>query len=371
MSEPRKILVTNFHPKGGGGHVTYIMDLLSMTDSDSLTIAVATPESSRLYRRLSQMNYPHLYPCDFPAKLKELRAVIAAVKSLRGIVKDFSPDIVHTNGGADLSVCLWALLLDKKIKLVRTHHGIKGLGGDFYHQWMYRRRVASNIYVSMTSMLLNHASGLKPKHCRVIPNGVDLDRFKPRQKDANILKELNIAPDSFVFGTCAGLGGYKRVDVFLKAASHLKDKNFKIVCLGDPSQGQRLEAFAGELGLQNHFIYAGFKDDVMPYVSVFDVGFIMSDNIETISYAAREMMAMGKPLISSNFSGLRENVAHGLNGFLVDPGDVEQTRHKIQAFLEMSPEECFRFSENARRFAESSFSRLDALSKHRQLYESL
>ena len=47
-----KILFTNFHPRNGGGHVTYIVNLLrGLVGAHQLT--VATPGSSRLYRLAS------------------------------------------------------------------------------------------------------------------------------------------------------------------------------------------------------------------------------------------------------------------------------------------------------------------------------
>lgn len=99
-----KILITNFHPHGGGGHVTYIRSLLAIQNDGDVRIAVTVPERSLLYQYLKESGYPDLYVCDFPGKLqKELPSIIRSIRRFRKIVSDFEPDIVHVNGGPDLN----------------------------------------------------------------------------------------------------------------------------------------------------------------------------------------------------------------------------------------------------------------------------
>jgi glycosyltransferase involved in cell wall biosynthesis len=45
---------------------------------------------------------------------------------------------------------------------------------------------------------------------------------------------------------------------------------------------------------------------------------------ETFSLAALESMALCKPLVMSDVGGASEQVIHGQNGFLFDPGDVDE-----------------------------------------------
>ena len=86
-----------------------------------------------------------------------------------------------------------------------------------------------------------------------------------------------------------------------------------------------------------------------------DVGFLLSESIEAISFAARELMAMGKPLISSNYAGLVENVDDRLNGRLVECGDVEAVAEAIGWFLDLDAASLGELSRNARLKAEHVF----------------
>jgi L-malate glycosyltransferase len=366
----RRVLVTNFHPRGGGGHVTYIKSLLALEEGGDVRIAVATPETSGLYEYLKESGYPRLHACDFPGKpQKELPSIVRSIQRFRGIVADFQPDIVHVNGGPDLSIALWSHPLGK-YRIVRTHHAIKGLSKDVYHRYIYSRRVSQNIYVSSSSMELAHSLGLVPRDCIAIPNGVDTSRFRPdRSKDEALGAQLGIPNNAFVFGSCAGVDGYKRVDLAIAAAARIKSQRpFAILAIGNEEDGRRLEQKAKVLGV-SQFKYCGFRKDVRSFVSLLDVGFILSDRIETISFAAREMLAMGKPLISSSFSGLVENINEGYNGILVRPGDVDHVVSAMMRFLEMSSDELARFSANARSYAEVNFSITEQLQRTLEIYK--
>lgn len=368
-----RILITNFHPIAGGGHVTYIETLTKIQDRSSHIIAVASPSLSRVYEYLNNSNYPNLYNQDFPAKIqKELPAIIKSAAHFNRIVSDFKPDIVHTNG-VDLFIAAITNQPTHRYKIVRTHHAIKNIAADPYHRWLYNKAVSSNIYVSKQSLEISTQNGLHPKNSTVIENGVDIEFYKPRVKDPTLSQELGINESVFCFGSTAGTANYKRVDLAIEAGLALKKistKEFRIIVLGNEAEGRKLETQAREAGL-NEFVFCGFHKDTRRYISLFDAGFILSDSIETISYSAREMMAMGKPLISSSFSGLTSNVINGKNGFLVPPNNVDETILAMKNILSMDKEKLHEFSSNARTFATLNFNINTQLDDHSNLYSEL
>jgi glycosyltransferase involved in cell wall biosynthesis len=363
--------MTNFHPRGGGGHVTYIRSLLALQDGGDFCIAVAAPKTSDIYLRLKDAGYADLYDCDFPAKpQKELPGVIRSLARFRAVVADFKPDIVHANGGPDLAIAVWSHPFGR-YRIVRTHHGIKSLGRDIYHRYLYGSRVAQSIFVSSSSMDMSQRNGLAPRHSVVITNCVDLNAFQPDfPKDEALLARLGLAKGTFIFGTCAGVDPYKRVDLAIAAGARQKSpRPFAILAIGNEECGPRLEKMAEASGV-TQFRYCGFRSDVRGFVALLDVGFILSDTIETISYAAREMLAMGKPLISSSFAGLRENIVDGENGILTRPGNVDDVAAAMERFLAMPAERLAWFSHNARAYAEQRFSVEHQLRRHAAAYEA-
>lgn len=368
----RRVLLTNFHPRGGGGHVTYIQALLRLGRGGDFRIAVAAPEASEIYKRLRDLDYADLYECDFPAKpQKEPVDIIRSIRRFRTIVADFKPDIVHANGGADLAIALWSRPF-RKYRVIRTHHGIKSLGSDFYHRYVYSRSVAKNIYVSSAAMAAAHKDGLTPRNCIVIPNGVDLDNYRPDPAKRGLSRSrLGLSEDTLVFGSCAGVGSYKRVDLMIAADTRIdRSRPFAILVIGEEDDGLRLQRVAEQSG-SVRFRYCGFFRDVREFVSAIDVGFVLSDATETVSFAAREMMAMGKPLMVSSYAGLIENIIDGQNGILTRPGNVNDVIAGMERFLNMSPQELTRFSDSARSYAEQNFDIESQVKSHRAVYNDV
>ena len=69
--------------------------------------------------------------------------------------------------------------------------------------------------------------------------------------------------------------------------------------------------------MQDRVIFVGLLDDVRPFLAALDPGFVLSSRVETISFACREMMAMGLPVVVTDVAGLPENVEDGVDGWIV------------------------------------------------------
>ena len=65
-----------------------------------------------------------------------------------------------------------------------------------------------------------------------------------------------------------------------------------------------------------------------------DAGFVLSYAVETISFACREMMAMGKPVLISDYAGLPENIEPGADGWCVPVRDRAAIAQAVTGMLE-------------------------------------
>jgi glycosyltransferase involved in cell wall biosynthesis len=168
------------------------------------------------------------------------------------------------------------------------------------------------------------------------------------------------------------MGAHKRTDLFLRAAALALRRGarpFKILLRGNEKEIAQSEQLARELGLQN-VVYIRYAPDPRGYLSVIDVGFLLSESIEAISFAARELMAMGKPMISSNYAGLVENVDDRLNGRLVECGDLEAVAEAIGWFLDLDAAALAELSRNARLKAEHVFNADHQIGALRSFYRA-
>jgi glycosyltransferase involved in cell wall biosynthesis len=371
----KKILLTNFHPHqdGGGGHARYIRTILESELRKEFEFGVAAPEGSGVWATGRALAAP-TFACPFPGHVTEIPQMIGAVRRFEAIYREWTPDLVHMNGSRDQNiVVLWKALRGRAVPCARTHHAVRNIPDNAYNRWAYRQMVQGHIYVGHSARNISWADGsLKLPNARVIPNGVDVKFWKPKPKDPAYLAKLGLAATDFVFGSHAGMGAHKRTDLFLRAAALQLQRGrrpFRILLRGNEREVEQSQRLAGSLGVQN-VVYIGYEPDPRGYLSVIDVGFLLSESIEAISFAARELMAMGKPLISSNYAGLVENVDDRLNGRLVECGDVEAVAEAIGWFLDLDAAALGELGRNARLKAEHVFNADHQIGGLRRFYRA-
>lgn len=143
--------------------------------------------------------------------------------------------------------------------------------------FLYRK---ASVIVSVThafraSLIRRGVDGDK---IHVVTNGVDISRFSPREKDAELLRQHGLQ-DKFVAGYIGTHGLAHALDTLFDAAKALKtlpDGNrFCIVLLGDGANKAALRQRAQVEGLDNViFIDSVPKDQVVRYWSILDASII-------------------------------------------------------------------------------------------------
>jgi L-malate glycosyltransferase len=104
----------------------------------------------------------------------------------------------------------------------------------------------------------------------------------------------------------------------------------KLVLIGDGPDRGAAEFLVRKYGLQKDVDFLGKQDNVYEKLSVADL-FVLPSQLESFGLAALEAMACEVPVIATNSGGVPEVVEHGVDGFLVEPGDVEQAaRYAIE-----------------------------------------
>jgi L-malate glycosyltransferase len=300
--------------------------------------------------------------------------MFGAMSRFEEIYREWRPDLVHLNGSRDQNiVVLWKATRRRRVPCIRTHHAVRNIPDNAYNRWAYRRMVQGHLYVGHSARNISWAGGsLRVPNARVIPNAVDVGFWRPLPKDPAYLSKYGVTASDFVFGSHAGMGAHKRTDLFLRgAALALKrgTRPFKILLRGNDREIAQSGRLRAELGLEN-VVYVRYEPDPRGYLSLIDVGFLLSESIEAISFAARELMAMGKPLISSNYAGLVENVDDRLNGRLIECGDAEGVAEAIGWFLELDAAALGEVSRNARLKAERVFSVENQVRELRRFYRA-
>ncbi len=155
----------------------------------------------------------------------------------------------------------------------------------------------------------------------VIPNFIDLEKFKKQKKD-HFKKAICPNGEALIVHT-SNFRKVKRInDVVLVFDRIHKVVPSKLLMIGDGPERSKAETLARDLGLENDVRFLGKLEAIEEVLSVADL-FLMPSEKESFGLAALEAMACEVPLISSNAGGLPELNVQGKTGFMSDVGDVD------------------------------------------------
>lgn len=177
----------------------------------------------------------------------------------------------------------------------------------------------------------------------VIPNFIDLEKFKKQKKD-HFKKAICPQGEALVVHT-SNFRKVKRikdvVDVFYNIH---KEIPAKLLMIGDGPERNKAEKQAHDLGIAADIRFLGKQEAIEEVLSVADL-FLMPSEKESFGLAALEAMACEVPVISSNTGGLPELNVQGVTGFLSNVGDIEDMTRKSLFVLDKN--NLPRFKENA------------------------
>jgi N-acetyl-alpha-D-glucosaminyl L-malate synthase BshA len=177
----------------------------------------------------------------------------------------------------------------------------------------------------------------------VIPNFIDLEKFKKQKKD-HFKKAICPAGECLVVHT-SNFREVKRVlDVVKIFNNMVKEIPAKLLMIGDGPERDRAENLCRELRISDDVRFLGKLEAVEEVLSVADL-FLMPSEKESFGLAALEAMACEVPVISTNTGGLPELNVQGGTGFLSSVGDIEDMTRK--ALFVLDPSNLPRFKENA------------------------
>ena len=177
--------------------------------------------------------------------------------------------------------------------------------------------------------LMEH-EGCKGSKIRVIPNGVDVERFRPRRADPALRRRLGIPPGARVAGIVAALRPEKNHELFLRAADLVRREvhRARFLVVGDGPERKRLKDLARELSLDGSVGFLGTRSDVPELLALMDV-LVLTSQMEANPVSILEAMACEKPVVATAVGSVAENVLDGLTGYLTDPGSADQTARRV------------------------------------------
>jgi len=159
------------------------------------------------------------------------------------------------------------------------------------------------------------------KEIKVIPNFIDLDRFRKLKKE-HFKKAICPNGEKLIVHT-SNFRRVKRIEDAVAIFQNLRSKlSVKLLLVGDGPERPKIEGMCRECGDCEDIRFLGKLEAVEEVLSVADL-FLMPSEKESFGLAALEAMACEVPVVSSNAGGLPELNIHGYSGYLSNVGDVE------------------------------------------------
>jgi N-acetyl-alpha-D-glucosaminyl L-malate synthase BshA len=155
----------------------------------------------------------------------------------------------------------------------------------------------------------------------VIPNFIDLERFRKQKKD-HFKKAIAPFGEKLIVHT-SNFRKVKRVEDVIRVFCNIrKEIPAKLLLVGDGPDRIKIETMCREMGNCQDIRFLGKLEAVEEVLSVADL-FILPSEKESFGLAALEAMACEVPVVSSNAGGIPELNINGKTGFMSKVGDVE------------------------------------------------
>jgi len=270
-------------------------------------------------------------------------------------------DIVHLHypfyGGAEY-VYLASILSGRKYFL--TYHM------DVYGDDLLKRMLINAYELAFMRMIIRGAAGigaLSRQHLQSskiahfvdwskvveIPNGVDAELFRPREKDPLLLQQHGLR-GRFVVLFVGNLQPFKGLHLLIEALARVKSKDIVLLVVGGGYGEEEYKGQVREKGLQDRVIFAGPQSpsgDLPRYYSLGDVLALPSVRSEAFPLVVLEAMASGRPVLVSSLPGPSSLIEEGVDGVVARVGDIDDLRQKMER-LAQDPDQCRMMGEAAR-----------------------
>jgi glycosyltransferase involved in cell wall biosynthesis len=221
-------------------------------------------------------------------------------------------------------------------------------------------------------MLLN--SPYKKRPISTIRHGIDTHYFSPVSRvEKTRLRAQFFEPevqDKIILGSASGTHEAKGWLDLVHALSLLEPeqrKYFHVAVIGDQPE-EELRARATAYGVCSHLSFLGLIDDVRTVLAACDLGFVLSYH-EALSFACREKMALGLPVLVTQVGGLPENVFHDREGWIVPVRSPESIKAVLLNIL-ANPARLSVVGAQARARAERDFNLNDFIRATMAVYQA-
>lgn len=330
-----------------GGIATYCHELSLGLRSLGHKVAVVAPTPAK--GTLTEIPYEVIW---IPRARSRTALMVSGIRALRGAIRNIRPDVIlATDQYALMSVAFLGAGL--RVSCVPIIHGSEVLRHS-YSGTLIRRLVAWRMYrfyrtshtvicvSEYTRTLFLQRFQVRKESVLVVYNGIR-DEFRPGlDSGLRIRSQWKISNETLVLLTLARLVPRKGQDTVIRALPRIAEScpNVVYLCVGDGPYRDTLSKLAVEMGVQDRVVFTGnvTEEDKYAYYAACNLFVMVSrqhgETVEGFGLSFLEAWHASRAVLGGRHGGVVEVVDDGVDGALVDPGDVDGVAEVIVQLLQ-------------------------------------
>ncbi len=292
-------------------------------------------------------------PCLFlPSLRREIlpHADMLALRQIRSGIRAIlranpgAKPIVHTHSSKAGILGRWAAWCEGVPVIVHTYHGFGFHDGQTPPvRWAFQtaerltgRITDAFIMVSRANMEKASRLGIASiGRMTLIRSGIPIRDFQDVREDREEIRaSLGLGPDEPVVTMVACLKPQKAPMDFVEVARRVvaQEPKARFLLAGDGVLRGAVEEAMGSAGLLGEFRLLGWRRDIPQLLRASDV-LVLTSRWEGLPRVLPQAMAAGLPVVATSVDGSPEAVEHGVNGYLVPPGQVRAMAERVVELL--------------------------------------
>lgn len=375
MTEPEKIrLVMLTTDLGMGGSERQLYLLLSHLDRERFEAHVIVFNRSENFEFNQDLEQLGIGVWPVPPTC---RGIFRRMSFIYRMLRQLRPHIVHS----------WSFHNNPYAGIVGRAAGVPVRFGSLRNSLQFEgTRSLPPLYKSLAllsvSRLVVNAESIQNELLRrsypahriiILPNCVEIERFQPDVSPHTVPAVLEVADGERVVGLIANLRRAKNHALFVHAMARVTETldDVRGLIVGQPVPSEpdlprQLQAMINDLNLQGKVMLVGFQRDVPALLQRMQV-VCLTSHTEGTPNVVLEAMAARRPVVATRVGGVPELIADGINGLLVEPGDVEGLACAITRLLN-DPDLAQRLAAAGQRMVQQQYSCDRIVRQLEQLY---
>jgi N-acetyl-alpha-D-glucosaminyl L-malate synthase BshA len=369
-----KIGIVCYPTHGGSGVVASELGLaLAARGHEIHFVSYATP--FRLNTYYENVYVHEVEVASYPLFKYPPYALSLATK-LVDVTREYELELLHSHYAVPHAASAYLakkILHAENLKSITTLHGtditLVGTDSSFYEVIKFAIEESDGVtavseYLRVRTIKEFNLIG----DIRVIPNFIDIDRFKPESEKC--IRDRFAEPDEILIMHASNFRPVKRVGDVVRVFERVnRVAPSKLLLVGEGPERLFVQTLVRELDLSDRVFFLGQQDYLEDLLTCADIFFLPSEQ-ESFGLAALEAMACGVPVIGSRTGGLPEVVVDGETGFLCGIGEIqEMTERTLEIIKDSSTLSAFRA--RSRKLVEEKFDLDHIIPQYESYYQKV